>query len=488
MADAARQYGSESQGPTTHPIGAIEMLTVARQRIDTGPSRLRLQTIVRLRWFAIVGQSLTIATVYWGLGFDLPIGLSLAVIALSAWLNIFLRIRYPARTRLGAPLSTILLAYDIAQLAALLYLTGGLENPFAFLIVAPVTVSAATQPPKHTVALGIVAVVTAAFLAFYHLPLPWAPDDTFTTPLLYRLGLLAAITCGLAFLGLYAWRLSTEAKEMSDALAAAELALAREQRLQALDGLAAAAAHELGTPLATITVVAKELERELPPDSPLAEDAQLLRSEARRCREILGRLTAHPGTAGEEDPMHSRMTLTQIIEEAASPYRSYDVEIAIMARRGESAETLGEPVGERNPAVLYGLGNIIENATDFARSRVEIEAEWTLREVRITIADDGPGFPPHILDSLGEPYVTTRPMGGRSGKKDGEMAGLGLGFFIAKTLLERSGASLELENKEYPASGAVVRITWPRNTFVAMGQRAEQPEPPPHVAKSATSQ
>ena len=239
-----------------------------RQRKEPAESRLRLQTAVRLRWFGVIGQLLTVCFVYLVLGFPLPFGICLALIALSAWLNVFLRIRYPGRTRLSAQLAVSLLAYDILQLAGLLYLTGGVENPFTFLLVAPVTVSAATVPPRSTIALGVLAAARQRLAGDPSHPLPWYGGTGLELPTLYKLGVLASVLSGMMFLALYVWRLAKEARQMTDALAATEMVLAREQQLHALDGLAAAAAHELGTPLATITLVTKELARELPPELP----------------------------------------------------------------------------------------------------------------------------------------------------------------------------------------------------------------------------
>jgi two-component system sensor histidine kinase RegB len=435
-----------------------------RHRKEASESRLRLQTAVRLRWFGVVGQLVTVCVVYLGLGFPLPFGICLAFIALSAWLNVFLRILYPARTRLGTALATCLLAYDILQLSALLYLTGGIENPFTFLLVAPVTVSAATLPPRNTIALGMLGAAATVLLAVYHLPLPWFQGTTFDLPTLYDAGLLASVLSGMIFLALYAWRLAKESRQMADALAATEMVLAREQQLHALDGLAAAAAHELGTPLSTITLVAKELTRGAPPGSQLAEDLALLQTQAVRCREILKKLTRAPS---EPDPLHARMSVTQLIEEAAGPYRGFNAELVVSAspENGSDEGAAPEPIGERRPGAIYGLANLVENAVDFAKSRVEIAARWSAREVAITIADDGPGLPTDVMDALGEPYVTTRPARPRGQTTDGEPSGLGLGFFIAKTLLERSGATISLDNRVRPQRGAIVNITWPREVF-----------------------
>lgn len=423
-------------------------------------SRLRLQTIIRLRWFAVLGQLIAVCVVYFGLRFQLPIGYCLLFIAASAWLNVFLGVKYAGRHRLSPAFATALLAYDLIQLAVLLYLTGGIQNPFIMLIVAPVTVSAATLPGRNTVLLGAIALVIAVLLVVFHLPLPWGEVGRPTLPQLYRFGFLSAVVACTIFLAVYAWRLSHEARQMSVALTATELVLAREQQLHALDGLAAAAAHELGTPLGTIVLVAKELGKNLPPDSPLVDDLQLMRGQAERCRGILQKLTRRPS---DQDPMHLHVTLRQIIDEAADPHRDGDVRVTYELAPNDAAVNKAEPHGERHPGLIYGLGNLIENAVEFAASEVVIRANWGGGQVVVEIIDDGPGFAPEVIDHIGEPYVTTRP----SSKGTGDQTGLGLGFFIAKTLLERTGASLEFDNRRAPEQGAIVRVTWPRDSFEA---------------------
>lgn len=265
---------------------------------------------------------------------------------------------------------------------------------------------------------------------------------------------------------------------MSAALAATDTVLAHEQRLHALDGLAAAAAHELGTPLSTIVLVAKELERELGADSKYIEDLSLLRSQALRCREILQKLTTSPD---EQDPMHASVSVREIIDESAAPHRQSGKRLIIVA--GAVADAQGaartEPVGERRPGVIYGLGNIIENAVDFANSEVEIVARWSESDVIVTIADDGPGFPAELMDSIGEPYVSTRRM---LETRETEHSGLGLGFFIAKTLLERSGATVVFSNRPAHRQGAVIQVSWPRQVFERRNDTLE----PAHGAGTAT--
>jgi two-component system sensor histidine kinase RegB len=444
----------------------------------SGDSQLRLQTIVRLRWVGVIGQILAVCVVYFGFGFDLPIGPCLTVIAVSAWVNVFLAIRYPARHRLSVNFATALLAYDIIQLASLLYLTGGIDNPFTMLIVAPVTVSAATLPLVYTIGLGLLALASTWLLAFYAMPLPWYVEPPLALPFLYKLGILAAVTASMPFLALYVWRLTQEGRQMSAALTATELVLAREQKLHALDGLAAAAAHELGTPLSTITLVTNELDRQIEKNSPHREDILLLRSQAQRCREILQKLTRRPP---DEDPLHGSLTVKEMLHEAAAPYTEGPTTITI--RTGPSAAAAGpaarQPVAARRPGVIYGLGNIIENAADYAQGRVDIGAEWDGQTVSVVIADDGPGFKPDLIDNIGEPYITTRSDGRKERRSGAKISGLGLGFFIAKTLLERSGARLHLENRPLPDHGAIVRIIWPRPAFEAPieAQEADIPRP-----------
>jgi len=437
-----------SQADQKTPVGATQW-----------GSRLRLQTSIRLRWFAVAGQLLAVALVHFYLGFNLPLGLCLVLIALSAWLNVYLRITYPPVYRLSPRLATFLFAYDIVQLGILLFLTGGIDNPFTVLIVAPVTVSAATLPARNTLVLGALALAVTFAIAMWSYPLPWHADGAFELPGLYKLGAFSAVAACLIFLALYAWRLAKEANEMSTALAATELVLAREQKLHALDGLAAAAAHELGTPLATIVLVAGELQRDAGDAETLKDDLNLLKDEAQRCREILQKLTRDPA---ERDPLHATMTLRQIADEATEPYRERGIKVRIVAQ--PACDGAGEPVSDRRPGVLYGVGNLIENAVDFARSTVVITASWTQDHVSLTISDDGPGFPAPILDQIGDPYVSTRKTMALNRARD-RAGGLGLGVFIAKTLLERSGAVIEPANRKPPESGAIVRVTWPREEF-----------------------
>jgi two-component system sensor histidine kinase RegB len=434
------------------------MAEIEPKRLTHTARHLRLDTLVRLRWLAIAGQATAVAGVRFGLGFQLPFALCFLVIAASVWVNLILRVQYPASHRLSDNAATVLLAFDILQLAALLYLTGGLENPFAMLFLAPVLISATALTPERTLGLGLLAVGCATVLVLSHRPLPWFPGQPFSLPFLYVSGIWTAILLGTAFTGTYAWRVAEEARQLAQALAATELVLAREQHLSQLDGLAAAAAHELGTPLATIALVAKELDHSMPQDGPVAEDLKLLREQVDRCRTILTKLTSMGQDHGD---FLETVSLSHLVEEIVEPQRAVGFEVRVVAQ-GEGPE----PMGTRNPGVIYGLSNILDNAADFAESQVTVEACWSPHEVFIEIRDDGPGYAPDILLRVGEPYVTTRSATTRSETGDEEGgSGLGLGLFIAKTLIERSGAQLILTNAAPPGTGAIARIIWPRHAF-----------------------
>lgn len=430
-----------------------------RQEQETG---IRLQTMIRIRWIAVAGQTAAVLFVAYGLGYEFYLSLCLALVAASAWLNVFLRLRYRASFRLSETATVALLGYDILQLAVLLFLTGGLQNPFSALLVVPVIVSASTLPVRRILPLGALSVAAASVLAFHHLPLPWPEGQKAELPLVYVAGVWASIVAMLGFAAVYAFQVAEEARKLSNALAATELVLQREQHLSALDGLAAAAAHELGTPLATIALVAGEMQRLRGADPEIADDIRLLRGQAERCRAILSRLKSLSQSGIDH---LGRMPLSSLMEEVAAPHRDFGVELLM-----SPGAVAGEPVCPRNPAILYGLGNLIENAVDFAQNRVSFTARWDESGIEVEIADDGPGFPAELMERIGDPYMSMR-----RARSESTGGGLGLGLFIAKTLLERSGAALDFANAapgdQLP--GARIQVRWPRPALEIGGEAAK---------------
>lgn len=410
---------------------------------------IRLQTIVWLRWLAVVGQTATILIVAFGLNFPLPFLTCAVLIGALAVANLFLSARFPSTYRLEPWEATLLLAFDLLQLTALIYITGGLSNPFAPLICVQVIIAFASQPMKHSLMLLLFALGCVTSIAFSPFPVPWYPGEILPIQLVIHIGIWCSIVAMMLFAAFYAYRVSHEANQLADALAATELVLEREKHLSQLDGLAAAAAHELGTPLATISVVAKEMERELGKDPRFGEDVALLRSQSERCRDILRRLTS---LSAEGDEHLRKLPLSSLIEEVMAPHREFGIKLRLV----EKSERSGEPVGLRNAGIIYGLGNLLENAVDYARESVTITTQHDAQYVRVIVEDDGQGYAPDILSRIGEPYVTKRQNEARAG-------GLGLGLFIAKTLLERSGATLTFENREPDIGGARVIVVWPRD-------------------------
>ncbi|MGQ0676770.1 MAG: ActS/PrrB/RegB family redox-sensitive histidine kinase [Rhodospirillales bacterium] len=415
---------------------------------DTGA--LRLRTLVLIRWVAVIGQAGAVLAVHLGLGFDLPLAAVSATIFAAAVTNVAMAIARPAQARLSDREGAVYFAFDILQLALLLFLTGGVQNPFAILLLAPVAIAASTLSGRSTLLLSALALASIAVIARFHLRLPW-PGGGVELPLVYQLGMAAALATGTLFIAFYAWSLAHGQRRMSEALSATQAALAREHRLSALGGLAAAAAHELGSPLSTIAVVAHELKRAVPRDSPLAEDIALLVSQSDRCRAILAMLAERPEQCGGAP--YERLPASALVA-AALPALGLG-EAAGIAVEFHAAGDGPEPVLARAPEVLHGLGNLLENARQFATSRVDVTTRWRADELSVLIEDDGPGFDPGILGELGEPYLTTRRGGGH----------MGLGVFIAKTLLERTGARIAFGNRPGrlgAQAGAAIAIRWRR--------------------------
>ncbi len=428
------------------PLGALSsrrLSAIARM------GRLRVGTLILIRWIATGGQAVAVLAVEFGIGFDLPLAACFTAIAATAASNAWLARRRAPRARLGNQEAAIFLGFDLVQLTVLLFLTGGVHNPFVILMLGPVTVSATILSRAATAILVGLAIACITVLAFWHLPLPWSPGE-FIQPAPYVLGIWTALSVSTVFISTYVWSVAEEARRMSEALAEARQALLREQRFTALGGLAAAAAHELGSPLATIAVVAKELSRNVSNDSPIAEDIELLLSQSARCRDILAELARRPEEMGGMP--FERMPLGALVEEAAEHAKTDQVALSFVRDADADAP---EPQVVRSPDVLLALGTLVQNATQFARTMVEVRTSWTYPEVQIVISDDGPGFAPDVLAALGEPYVSSRA---------GEEEHMGLGVFIAQTVLERTGATLNFRNSD----GAEVVIRWPRAMLEAI--------------------
>ncbi|HJV42237.1 ActS/PrrB/RegB family redox-sensitive histidine kinase [Caulobacter sp.] len=421
--------------------------------------RLRVRTLLTQRWVWVVGQTAALLISGLALKMHVPWAMCFTLIALSAWLNVLLGLASSGQRLARDGEATAQIAFDILQLSGLIYLTGGANNPFALLLIAPVTLAAATLPARYAIGLGALAIAASILLAIFHMPLPTInglPTPFAPTPTMLWM-IVAARIVGIILTAAYAWQAASESARMELALNVTETVLAREQRLSALGALAAAAAHELGTPLATISVVSREMARNATSEE-VREDAELLIGQAARCREILQRLTEMPEAT---DAVHERMSLVQLVQDVIEPHMVHGVRVEAVVN-GPSGETA--PDIWRRPEIIHAMTSIVENAVDFARSEVIVIARFDPRYIVIEARDDGPGFSPEVLAKLGEPYVTTRP--GAEGSRTGHI-GMGLGFFIAKTLLERTGATVDFRNGR--RGGAVVSARWPRAALEAPG-------------------
>jgi len=428
---------------------------------------VRLRTLIILRWLAVAGQSAAVLVAHFYLELQIELGLCFMAIGASVVTNLVAIFVYPENRRLPEREVLVTLLFDLSQLAFLLYLTGGLNNPFALLMLAPVTVSAMTLRTGSTLFLGALAIVLVTVLAVFYLPLRTDFGFVLRMPYLFIMGFWTAMVIGFAFLGVYAARVTAETQSMSKALLATQMALSREQKLTDLGGVVAAAAHELGTPLATIKLVSAELLDELD-DPDLRDDAALIREQADRCRDILHSM----GRAGKSD-LHLRTApLSSVLQEAAEPHanRGKTIHFNIKPREGQ---TLKMPNIYRRPEVIHGMRNLVQNAVDFAKTQVWVEARWSDTAVSVRVIDDGPGYPTGLLGRIGDPFIRK----GRRAERDDtrpEYEGMGLGLFIAKTLLERSGAEVGFANGSSGASraqgsprrGAIAEVTWPEDAIV----------------------
>ena len=452
QAGAFQLPGAPPDAERREPVVTDTPLTAVSEPA-AGSGRISLRTLVPIRWVAIAGQSLAILIVHYGLGFHLPVMTALSVVAGSVLLNVALIVYRQSERRLGERYAALCLGYDILQLAILLYLTGGLQNPFSILILAPVTVAATILSRRPVIALSILAVAATSVLALWHMPLPWRTEPLVFPPELV-LGIWVALVLATVFIGSYTWSVAQEARRLRDAVAATQLALAREQRISAVGALAAAAAHELGSPLATIAVVARELAHDLPADSPHSDDAALLLSQSERCRKILAELARQPEHDGGSP--YTRLPISALVETAGTMHQHEGVKL-IFATAGQPGPE--EPLVRRSPEIMHGLNNLVQNAVQFARREVSVTTFWDEATVTVEVADDGPGFPLHLLGRLGEPYISTRAGAGDH---------MGLGIFIAQSLLERSGAELIFDN--LPEGGAHVAISWNRANLETVEQ------------------
>ncbi len=398
-------------------------------------------------------------------------------ITASIMFNLLATFVLPSNKRLSEHEVMLSLLFDLCQLVLLLYLTGGLSNPFVLLILTPVTIAATALTLYATIVLSLSALAMISALSFLHMPLVKSTGEVVELPGLFVAGMWVALAIGILFLAIYARRVAVEMFSMSQALSATQMALAREHQLTALGGVVAAAAHEMGTPLATIKLVSTELASELQEGTELKEDVILIQEQADRLSQILRDM----GRSGKDDLLLKYAPITAIIHEAAEPHENRGKELIFLVNgNSEGLVENDTPIVPRHPEIIHGLRNLVQNAVDFSNKIVLIDVTWDETSVRIMVGDDGEGYPIDLLDRIGDPFISKRKKQQQADQPFDAYQGMGLGLFIAKTLLERSGAELTFANAASDITrkhqrydfldsrlrGAIVDVRWKRADFV----------------------
>jgi len=403
------------------------------------------KTLTNLRWIAIFGQLIAINLVYYYLKLDLPIIETHIVILIGLITNIILQFKIKIN-QLKNLYSALFLTYDLLQLSILLYFTGGITNPFSLLLIIPSIVSSTFLSIGTTIILGILTIILLFFLTEYYRMLPGLDVYSFSFPEYYLSGILVSIIIGLIFLSYFGIRFSAETKKRSEALDKLQQVMAKEYELDSLGGLVAAAAHSLGTPLATILIVAKELKKEIGDKSKHSKDLDLLISQARRCSDILKQISKKEIS---DDQFINLIKAEDLLEEIIRSFeQTSDKLINLITEKDKNKINI-----KRSPEIVYGLRNFVGNAIKFADKKINISLESDNQILLISINDDGPGFAEDIIKFIGEPYLKSKS------KEISYKEGLGLGIFLGKTLLERKKAELRFFNNE-DLKGATVKISW----------------------------
>ncbi len=411
-------------------------------------------TIVVIRWLGLAGQLVSVCLVYLLLGYDLPLLEVLSVIAIGGLMNLW-QMRLRGQDSEASDLLMLALGFDVLQLAALLYLTGGLLNPFAVLFLAPVVVSAAVLDLRATLILLGLVICSASLLIFFHLPLPWSGSGL-SLPPLFEFGIWTALLVASVFMGFYVFWLASAARANSAALAATRLMLAEEQRTTALGSLATAAAHKLGSPLNTLTLISHELNRELAETDPHFEDIRLLQSELERCRVILSELDADASRADAHAA--SAMPLSHMVRNMlAQRPDPMKVETRIQLSGGTPPQ-LAEPLVVPVPELRWALDTLLDNAADYADRLITLDLSWSEAEITLLVHDDGPGFKASMLAAAGQPGQTSRK---------GQNAHRGLGLFLVRAFMRQLGGQARFYNSQQ--GGAVVELRLPRQRLEAEG-------------------
>ena len=408
--------------------------------------QLDKSTFVKLRWIALLGQFITINFVKLIFEFDFHFLTCNFIVCIGVITNILLQYKIK-QSQLNNNLSTIYLAYDIIQLGILIYLTGGITNPFVFLLIIPSVFSSTYLRLSSTVNLALITIIMLIFLTLFHFNLPSPGPLHFHVPNYYLYAIPFGIVIGLIFLVYFGLKFGSESRKRKEALDNIQNVIAKEHELLSLGGQAAAAAHSLGTPLSTISLIVNELKDELKGNKKFEKDIELLISQSNRCNEILKKFSMNPHV--EDEFISSEATFQDYLSEIIRSYQEISEKKFLL----DTAKNENSVLFRRSVEINYGLRNFIGNANKFSKQKVEIKLISDEENTEIQILDDGPGFPSDVINKLGEPYIKS------SSQEVRPKIGLGLGTFIGKTLLERNYGKINFKNTS-KSTGALVNISW----------------------------
>ena len=407
---------------------------------------LKKSTYINLRWIAIIGQLITVNSVYFIFNFQFDLILENLIILIGIISNLYL-IYINKNTQLADKPAFFFLLIDLLQLSLLIYLTGGVVNPFSIFLVIPTIFSSSNLGLRSNFLLVAITVLIIIILTFFYNPLPYPLNENFTIDLHYYYSIPVSLIIALMFLNYFALSFGTESRLRKEALNKMEEIMSKEHRLLSLGGQAAAAAHSLGTPFSTIKIITSDLIKQFKENSEIKKDIELLASQIDRCSEILKRLTLNPII--EDDFIGTNLTMSHYVGEIVKSFQEISKKNFII-NYDQDSNILNF---SKSIEIIYGLRNFIGNANKFAKNKIFITIKSDNDFTEIIIEDDGYGYPKDVLSKIGEPYVKSVQSSIKS------KSGLGLGIFIGKTLLEKNYASILCKNSE-TRGGAEVNIKW----------------------------
>ncbi len=468
------------------------MINFINRQIYVNEAWIKPKTLVNLRWLAIVGQVVAIVVTNFVLDLTFNVEACLIIILFSCIVNLTSSIYSRTEKRLTASKAFLFLSFDLTQISLLLFFSGGISNPFSMLIIVPAIVSASSLPIFYLIALGFMTFISILLLSINYFPIIDSSGQVLQPSEILLVGFSISLIITVTFLGSYVRRIFLDNSSMNKALQATQVSLERERKLTALTGVVAALGHELGSPLATIKLASSELLSETDSSSPIYQDIKLIYEQIERCKTIISDM----GSLGKDDQYVKIIDLFTLIIEASQPYKNFEKEIVFrlngerIGHDGISIKRKMIPLVRREPELIHGIRNIIQNALKFSKSLVDINLIINSRKVNLEVRDDGRGFSYDVNNLIGDPFLKNSDLSLMEIKNKTSEEGMGLGLFIANILLERTKGKVKFSNirriekkAKKRITGAKVEISWDRTSIEVLkgGEKATMKENPRNV-------